>query len=146
MADPQIYLRPKPYKTDWDNFAPNVGMSWSPVKPEGWVGTVFGQAVYRAYYGINYYDEGLINFQTAAGNGPGLLQTLTLNPGMPGFPPGGLDLQDPLPPFAVNPTEFAFPVPMSLFTFQRGHSTIDPDIRTPMVQSGRYDGERLSFV
>ena len=27
--------------------------------------------VYRANFGVNYYDEGLINFQTAAGNGPG---------------------------------------------------------------------------
>ena len=27
---------------------------------------------------MNYYDEGLINFQTAAGNGPGLSQTLAL--------------------------------------------------------------------
>ena len=25
---------------------------------------------------MNYYDEGLITFQTAAGNGPGLSQTL----------------------------------------------------------------------
>ena len=29
---------------------------------------------------MNYYDEGLINFQTAAGNGPGLSQTLALPP------------------------------------------------------------------
>ena len=142
VANPQILLQPKPYKTDWDNFAPNVGIAWNPEPPEGRLGQILGRAVYRGYFGINYYDEGLINFQTAAGNGPGLLQTLTLNPGMPGFPPGGLDLQDPLPPFAVNPTEFAFPVAMSLFTFQRGHSTIDPDIRTPMVSNWSFGYQR----
>src|SRR6185295_18060569 len=90
---------------------------------------------YRASFGINYYDEGLINFQTAAGNGPGLLQSLTLNPGQPGFPLGGLTLQSTLPPFAVNPTTFAFPVQQSLFTFSRGHSSIDPDIRTPYINN-----------
>jgi hypothetical protein len=133
IADPQIYLQPKPYKSDLRNLAPNAGMAWNPEKPEGWLGTLLGQAVYRGNFGVNYYDEGLINFQTAAGNGPGLLQSLTLNPGMPGFTPGGLTLQSTLPPFAVNPTEFAFPVPMSRFTFARGHATIDPDIRTPYV-------------
>lgn len=133
IADPQIYLRPKPYKSDLFNFAPNAGLAWNPEQRDGWLGKLLGQAVYRGNVGVNYYDEGLINFQTAAGNGPGLLQSLTLNPGMPGFAPGSLTLQSTLPPFAVSPTEFAFPVPMSRFTFARGHSTIDPDIRTPYV-------------
>jgi hypothetical protein len=52
---------------------------------------------------------------------------------MPGFAPGGLTLRSTLPPFSVNPTEFAFPIPMSDLTFSRGHSTIDPDIQTPYV-------------
>jgi hypothetical protein len=134
VADPQVLLQPKPYKGDFMNPAPNVGVAWNPGQPEGVLGKIVGRGVYRASFGINYYDEGLINFQTAAGNGPGLTQTQTLNPGMPGFPPGGLNLQSPLPPFAVNPTEFAFPVAQSLFTFStRNHSTIDPDIRTPYV-------------
>ncbi len=33
----------------------------------------------------------------------------------------------------MNPTEFAFPVPQSGLTFSRGHSAIDPDIRTPYI-------------
>ena len=133
VLDPQVTLQPKPYRSDLMNPAPNVGVSWSPARPAGWLGTVFGAGVYRASFGVNYYDEGLINFQSATGNGPGLLQTLTLNPGMPGFAPGGLTLQSTLPPFSVNPTAFTFPVAQSLFTFSRGHSSIDPDIRTPYV-------------
>jgi len=135
VQNPQVLLQPTPYHGDFVNPAPNVGITWNPAKPDGLLGRVLGSAVYRAAYGINYYDEGLINFQTAAGNGPGLLQTLTLNPGQPGFAPGGLTLQSTLPPFAVNPTTFAFPVDQSLFTFQRGHSSIDPDIRTPYIQN-----------
>ncbi|OFW04050.1 MAG: hypothetical protein A3H96_08710 [Acidobacteria bacterium RIFCSPLOWO2_02_FULL_67_36] len=133
VANPQVILQPKPYKGDFVNPAPNVGVAWNPDRPQGALGRLLGKAVYRGSVGMNYYDEGLINFQTAAGNGPGLSQTLTLNPGMPGFAPGGLTLQSALPPFAVNPTEFAFPIAQSLFTFSRGHSSIDPDIRTPYV-------------
>jgi len=135
VLNPQVYLQPKPYKGDLLNAAPNVGVVWNPAKPEGWLGTVLGKGTYRASFGVNYYDEGLINFQTAAGGGPGLLQSLTLNPGQPGFAPGGLTLQSPLPPFSVSPTSFAFPVAQSLFTFARGHSSIDPDIRSPYVNN-----------
>lgn len=142
VLNPQVVLQPKPYKTDWVNPAPNLGVAWNPERPQGWLGRLLGEAVYRANFGVNYYDEGLINFQTAAGNGPGLLQSLTLQPGMPGFAPGGLTLQSTLPPFAVNPTEFAFPVPMSDFTFVRGHSTIDPDIRTPYVLNWTFGYQR----
>lgn len=135
VLDPKVYLQPKPYKGDFVNPAPNVGVVWNPDKPKGWLGALLGKGTYRASFGVNYYDEGLINFQTAAGNGPGLLQTLTLNPGQPGFAPGGLTLQSTLPPFSVNPTAFEFPVAQSLFTFSRGHSAIDPDIRTPYVNN-----------
>lgn len=131
--DPQILLQPSPYKTDWINPAPNVGLAWNPDRPAGWLGRLLGQAVYRGNFGINYYDEGLITFQTAAGNGPGTSQSVTLTPGMPGFTPGGLSLQSALPPFAVNPVSFSFPARMSDFTFVRGHSAYDPDIRTPYV-------------
>ena len=129
VTNPQIYLRTSPYKGDFVNPAPNLGVAWNPEKPGGWLGTLLGQSVYSANFGVNYYDEGLISFQTSAGNGPGLSQTLALPP----FTPGSLNLQTPLPPFTATPTEFAFPIPMSGFTFNRGHATFDPDIKTPYV-------------
>ncbi|HEY7497313.1 MAG TPA: carboxypeptidase-like regulatory domain-containing protein [Vicinamibacterales bacterium] len=129
--NPQIYLKPKPYKGDFNNPAPNVGVAWNPSKPGGFLGKLLGQAVYRGNFGINYYDEGLISFQTAAGNGPGLLQTLAL----PAFTPGSLNLQTALPAFTRTPTAFTFPIAMSGFTFNRGHSTFDPDIKTPMIKN-----------
>ena len=62
-----------PYKRDFNNPAPNVGVAWNPDKPGGLARQrCSGDGVYRANFGVNYYDEGLINFQTAAGNGPGL--------------------------------------------------------------------------
>jgi hypothetical protein len=129
VADPQIFLRTQPYKGDYVNPAPNVGVAWNPDKPDGFLGKLLGQSVYRANFGINYYDEGLIPFQTANGNGPGLSQTLALPP----FTPGSLSLQQPLPPFTRTPTSFTFPIPMSDFTFNRGFSTTDAEVKTPMI-------------
>jgi hypothetical protein len=136
VSNPVFELRPKPYERDFVNPAPNVGITWAPERPSGVLGSILGRSVYRASFGVNYYDEGLINFQTAAGNGPGLTQTVTLSPGMPGFTAGGLTLQSALPPFRVNPTSFSFPVDQSLFTFtNRTFATIDPDIETPYVNN-----------
>jgi len=129
VANPQIDLRPKPYRGDYVNPAPNLGVVWNPDKPEGWLGRLLGKGVYRGSFGLNYYDEGLIPFQTANGNGPGLSQTLSLPP----FTPGSLNLQSPLPDFVRNPTTFSFPLAMSDFTFNRGFATTDPDLRTPYV-------------
>jgi hypothetical protein len=131
--NPQVYLQTHPYKADWVNPAPNVGFAWNPDRPSGWLGTLLGQSVYGANFGVNYYDEGLITFQTTAGNGPGPIQSRTLDPGQPGFPPGGLTLQSTLPPFSVFPTEFAFPIAQQLFTFSRGHAAFNPDVRSPDV-------------
>ena len=139
--NPQILLKPKPYKGDYNNPAPNVGVAWYPAKPGGFLGKLLGQAVYRGNFGINYYDEGLISFQTAAGNGPGLLQTLAL----PAFTPGSLNLQTPLPTFTRTPTEFTFPIAMSGFTFNRGHATFDPNIKTPMIKNWSIGYQRELF-
>jgi hypothetical protein len=132
VANPQILLRPKPYKRDFNNPAPNVGVAWHPDKPGGWLGKLLGDGVYRANFGVNYYDEGLINFQTAAGGGPGLTQTLAFPSSVA---PGSLTLQSALPAYTQTPTSFSFPIAMSGFTFNRGHNTIDPDIRTPYVKN-----------
>jgi hypothetical protein len=129
VADPQIQLRPKPYKGDFNNPAPNVGIAWNPDKPDGFLGRLLGKAVYRGNFGISYYDEGLIAFESAAGNGPGATQTLALPP----FTPGSLNLQTPLPAFTRNPETFAFPVPMSDLTFTRGFATIKPDLKSPTI-------------
>jgi hypothetical protein len=131
VADPLIELRPRPYDGDYVNPAPNVGIVWNPDRPQGWLGALLGKAVYRGNFGVNYYDEGLIPFQTANGNGPGLSQTLALPP----FTPGSLNLQTPLPAFARTPTSFTFPIPMSGFTFNRGFATTDPELRTASVRN-----------
>ena len=48
VANPQAYLRPKPYKGDFNNPAPNVGIAWNPDKPEGFLGRLLGTSRVRA--------------------------------------------------------------------------------------------------
>jgi hypothetical protein len=133
VADPQLFLRPRPYEADLFNFAPNIGAAWNPEPREGFLGRLLGRSVIRGNFGVNYYDEGLNVFQASAGTNPGLTQDVFLNPGMPGFPPGGLTLDSAIPPLATFPSAFAFPLPQSLFTFTRGFTTMDPEIKTPYV-------------
>jgi len=134
VANPQIDLRPSPYKRDFVNPAPNAGFAWNPSGGSGLLGKLLGErSVVRGSVGLNYYDEGLIAFQTAAGGNPGLTQQLSLNPGQPGFPIGGLSLGSTIPAVNTFPASFAFPLSESLFTFSRGFNTIDPNIRTPYI-------------
>ena len=50
------------YETEYDNFAPNVGVAWQPNVSEGWLRTLLGdpsQATIRASYGVSYNSDGL---------------------------------------------------------------------------------------
>ena len=133
VANPSLVLMPNPYRASLFNFAPNVGAAWSPEPRDGILGRLLGRSVIRGNFGVNYYDEGGLTFSTAVGNNPGSIQNLSLLPGQPGFIPGGLSLASPVPPLVTTPASFTFPMPQSLFTFSRGYSTIDPEIKTPYI-------------
>jgi len=142
VAAPQIFQRSQSYRSDKVNPAPNFGFAWNPAFQNGILSKLFGadrQTVIRAAYGINYYDEGMNMLQFSVGNNPGLTQSFVLQPGMPGFAPGELSLTraltSPLPPFAVNPPAFTFPMPQSLFTFVSGLASFKPFMHTPYVQN-----------
>ena len=50
------------YNTEYDNFAPNVGVAWQPNVQSGWLRTILGdpaQATIRASYGVSYNSDGL---------------------------------------------------------------------------------------
>jgi hypothetical protein len=135
ITNPVIEQRSRPYGHDFMNPAPNAGIAWNPKAESGFWNTLLGtsRSVIRGSVGLNYYDEGLIPFQTAAGSNPGLTQSVFINPGQPGFPPGGLTLSSPTPALSVTPASFSFPLAESGFTFNRGFATVDPNLRSPMV-------------
>jgi hypothetical protein len=135
VLSPQIDQRSNPYKGDYVNPAPNAGVAWQPSPGAAWLRRLLGdgKSVVRGSVGVNYYDEGLIAFQSAAGQNAGLSQSISLNPGQPGFVPGGLLLSSSIPPLSTFPAAFQFPLPMSLFTFNNSWSTVDPNIKTPSI-------------
>ena len=105
-------------------------MAWNPDKPEGFLGKLLGDAVYRANFGINYYDEGLIPFQTANGNGPGLqpdARAAAVHAGL-AEPAGRTPAVH-----AQRRRRSRFPIPMSDFTFNRGFATTQEELKSPMI-------------
>ncbi len=138
VQDPIIELRPRTYRTDWNNVAPNVAVAWTPAEKPGWLGALTGreQLVVRGGYSRSYFDEGLNTFINYAGQNPGLIQQLSLSPGQPGFAPGGLTLSSPAPALQVFPTRFAPPFRQGDFTFnQVDFGTTREILPTPSVHS-----------
>lgn len=65
----------KAYNTDYNNFAPSLGMAWSPNFRNGLLGKVFGQGgqtVFRGGYSIAFNREGLNVFTSIYGANPGI--------------------------------------------------------------------------
>ncbi len=143
VRDPQIFLRPRVYDRDYVNPAPNFGFAWNPKFETGLLNKIFGngKGVLRGAMGVNYYDEGMLAFQSYAGVNPGLTQFLTLVPGV-NFAPGSLTLGSTLPAFDTFPTRFAPPFAQSLFTFRNGFSTLEQNLRTPYVVNWSFGIQR----
>ncbi len=70
------------YNTDYNNFAPSLGVAWSPVAKNGWLKKVIGeggQTVLRGGYSIAFNREGLNVFTSIYGANPGLSITASKN-------------------------------------------------------------------
>jgi Carboxypeptidase regulatory-like domain/TonB dependent receptor/TonB-dependent Receptor Plug Domain len=62
------------HKTNWLDFAPNVGVAWRPNVQEGWLKGLLGdpeQATIRAGYALSYNQERIDRFTGNAGSNPG---------------------------------------------------------------------------
>ena len=71
----ELYTAGSPgYETEYDNFAPNVGVAWQPNVSEGWLRTLLGdpsQATIRASYGVSYNSDGLGFYRDVYAGNPG---------------------------------------------------------------------------
>jgi hypothetical protein len=139
VANPALSVRPHTYRSDNVNPAPNIGFAWNPNAGSGFMSKLFGKnrdTTIRASYGLTYYQEGMLTFGETVGSNQGGTQSLSLNPGQPGFAPGAISASSPLPPLQTFPTAFASSFPMSDFTFTRNSfGTTLPSLRTPYVQN-----------
>ena len=126
------------YETDWNNFAPSVGIAYSPDWKEGLLNRLFGstgQSVIRAGYAIAYVREGLSTVVSPLQNNPGGIVSANLTSGI-NLPAGALlrnRASFPAPTVPASPT---YPIVVDVNN-SNGQviSAFDPNFRTGYVQS-----------
>jgi hypothetical protein len=132
----------KLYGNDWNNFAPFIGIAYSPDFESGPMRWLFGQSgkgSIRAGFSISYLQDGFTVVSNALGVGttnPGLIQTVANNTPTGVLTTGGVPL--------ANPT-FQIPITdaqnLALNT-GNGLWTFDPNLRVPYVQQWSLGIER----
>ena len=100
------------HKTNWFDFAPNVGVAWRPNVQSGWLKALLGdpeQAIVRAGYALSYNQERIDRFTANAGTNPGgtLGVTRDLGTGYPLVLPGRIGAGAPQPAFAPGPARLS---------------------------------------
>jgi hypothetical protein len=129
------------YKTNWTDFAPNVGMAWRPNVQDGFLRTLLGdpeQATVRAGYSLSYNQERIDRFTVNAGDNPGgaIGVTRNLTTGFPLVLPGEshpvlLSQRNRLGP-PTFPEAPAYPIDA---TTADNVNIFPEDLRTPRVHS-----------
>jgi hypothetical protein len=140
------------YNDDWNNFAPFVGIAWSPDFKSGFMHTIFGspgRSSIRMGYSISYLHDGFTVISNALGTGvtnPGLIQTRQV------FPTGVISAGDLSSTLTPNP--FVIPIsdranilanPGNGPTLGNGLWAIDPNLKIPYVQQWNVGFEREIF-
>jgi hypothetical protein len=133
------------YKNDWNNFAPFVGVAYSPHFDKGFLHTLFGapgSSAFRAGYSISYLQDGFTVVSNALGTGTtnaGLIQSSANTTPTGVLTSGGV----PLP-------ALTFTMPLTdkqNFDINPGNGlwAIDPNLRVPYVQQWNFGFEREIF-
>ena len=145
------------YNNDLNNFAPNLGLSWTPGIDNKFYNMLFGgpgKTVIRAGYSVTFTREGLNNFNSIAQSNPGFnatIQALNAAPGgacpansaaTPGTYPAGCMTLNNLttgsylqslttnPPFYPDSTSFSIRPNQGFST-----NAFDPDLAIPLVHN-----------
>jgi hypothetical protein len=132
------------YKTDYNNFAPNIGFAWAPNFEKGVLGYLLGQnkTVIRGGYSQIFGNDSIVTSINNAGVGtPGLART-TVTEAVSTFAQNGLG--------TVTPPTF-IPPPRS-YLFNNGQQNnfatvfgIDPNLETPMIEQYSFGVQREFF-
>ena len=132
------------YKTSYDNFAPSLGIAWSPNFKDGLLSKVFGeggQTVVRGGYSIAYNREGTNTATSIVGANPGATFSLARNVANVGtntLTPGTM-LRNGLPgpdSFNADP-QYPFPA-----TLQTSVNAVIPNLKLGYVQSWTFGIQR----
>jgi len=130
------------YDADYNNFAPSIGLAWSPNFKQNWLHRVFGaqgQTVIRGGYSLSYVREGLDNIITPLANNPGGVYDIVTDVDAGNLPVGTLFRNRATlapPPFPSAPT---YPLTASGFDIALG---FDPQLHTGKVHSWSFGIQR----
>jgi hypothetical protein len=126
------------YNTDWDNFAPNVGVAWTPARRDGFLGTLMSdELVIRAGWARAYSRNGMGDFTGQYNANPGVLIDASRSQALNNIIPAGSSapllfrneaLLGP-PAFAETPVYPLTDVPTSDIRL------FDPNIKIPSADS-----------
>ena len=126
------------YNTQWKNFAPSVGLAWSPKADSNvlrWI--LGGKGVIRAGYSVAYNREGISALQALSGN-PGGTLTASRNLTLGNLVSGG---SDTLPVLLRQTSRLGAPAFPNTATYPLtgaitdSVNVIDPNLKMPYVQS-----------
>ena len=133
------------YNDDWNNFAPFIGIAWSPDFKSGFLHSIFGSAgrsSIRLGYSISYLHDGFTVISNALGTGttnPGLIQTAAETTPVGVLTAAGVPLTTP---------SFNLPITdrqNNLVNPNNGVWTIDRNLKIPYVQQWNIGYEREIF-
>jgi hypothetical protein len=115
-GSPTVYTQATgSFDSDYNNFAPSLGLAWTPDFKSGWLKALFGesgQTVLRGGYGITYTREGLLLFNSfMLGPNPGPTSLAELRADVD-YDAGSLPFNGGigLPPLKRFPEKYGFPI------------------------------------
>jgi hypothetical protein len=143
------------YKNDWNNFAPFVGIAYSPAFKSGPFHFIFGdegKSSIRAGYSVSYLHDGITTFTNLLGTGttnPGLIATANLSV-LSNATPHSSNLQGTLGAGGVPLDIPTYKIPITdrenfLLNSGNGLWTADPNLRSPYVHQWNIGIEREIF-
>lgn len=134
------------FKTSKNNFAPSIGVNYSPDFKGGLLGRAFGntgQTVLRGGYSIAYNRDGLNLTSSIVGANPGISTDATRRSSTTGaintFAPGSLLRNVNSIPAPVFPSSPTFPISPTPFD---SANAFDPNLKTPRVESFTFGIQR----
>ena len=140
------------YKNDFNNFAPFVGIAYSPAFKSGVLRKIFGEegtSSIRTGYAMSFLHDGVTTFTNLLGTGntnPGLIQSANTSP-LSGATPNTNQLKGQLTAGGVPLNFPVFKMPITdrenfLANNVSGLWTADPNLRAPYVHQWNFGIER----